>query len=366
VDLRVIGFDIHDDPASLPCLLEQVEFVYHLAGVNRPVTPEEFRTGNAELTEQICRYMTSSGRKIPLAISSSTQAALENPYGVSKRQAEDLVVAYGQGTGAAVYVFRLANVFGKWCRPNYNSGVATFCHSVARDLPIQVADPNTVMKLVYVDDVVRAFGALLDGIWEEQGGFCVVDPVHTIKLGDVVELILSFRASRAKRCVPDMSNAFERKLYSTYLSYLPTDEFSYPLKMNSDGRGSFTEFIKTADRGQVSINVSKVGVTKGNHFHHSKSEKFLVVSGQGVIMFRRVGSDEVFEYQVSGERLEVVDIPAGYVHSISNRGPADLVTVMWCNEAFDPERPDTYAEPVDLVTVDVSTRPTHVAPRPVD
>ncbi|AJE03042.1 capsular polysaccharide biosynthesis protein CapF [Geobacter pickeringii] len=347
-DTRLLSYDIQDDTSTLTYLLDQADIVFHLAGVNRPQNPEEFKTGNTGLTEKICRHLTSTGRKVPIAITSSIQAALENPYGESKRGAEEAVFAYGRETGALVHVFRLPNVFGKWCRPNYNSGVATFCHNIAHDLPIQVNDPNVIMNLVYIDDVLRVLIALLDGVAEVQDDFCMVKPVHTIKLGEIAELIQSFKESRGLRNIPDMADPFTKKLYATYLSYLPTDGFSYPLKMNIDVRGSFTEFIKTPDRGQVSVNISKPGITKGNHWHHTKNEKFLVVSGEGVIRFRKVGTDEVFEYQVCGERLEVVDIPTGYTHNISNTGVTDLVTVMWCNELFDPENPDTYFENVEL------------------
>lgn len=344
--IKILCFDVQHDPATLENLLDQADFVFHLAGVNRPQSVDEFRTGNTDLTGRICACLAANGRKTPLLITSSTQAALDNPYGTSKRAAEEAVFAYGQQSGAAVFVYRLTNVFGKWCRPNYNSGVATFCHNIARDLPIQVNDPDVVMKLVYIDDVVDSLIAALDGRLPSPAGFCEAQPVHTIKLGAIVELLRSFKASRETRGVPDLADPFAKKLYSTYLSYLPVDEFSYPLKMNVDERGSFTEFIKTPDRGQVSVNISKPGITKGNHWHHTKNEKFLVVSGEGVIRFRRVGDDEVTEYQVSGEKLEVVDIPCGYTHNITNTGPTDMVTIMWCNELFDPDNPDTYFEPV--------------------
>ncbi len=346
-DIRLLCFDLHNDPAELFPLLDQADFVFHLAGVNRPQNPEDFTFGNTGLTEQICSYLAGQKRRVPLAITSSTQAGLDNAYGISKRGAEDAVFAYGKETGVPVYVFRLPNVFGKWCRPNYNSAVATFCHNIAHGLPIQVNDPNVVMKLVYIDDVVQTLCNLLEGKELKDGTFHLVEPVHTCALGEIVELITSFRDSREQRSIPNMADPLTKKLYATYLSYLPSDQFSYPLKMNVDARGSFTEFIKTPDRGQVSVNISKPGVTKGNHWHHTKNEKFLVVSGKGVIRFRRVGSSEVLEYPVSGEKLEVVDIPTGYTHDISNTGETDLVTVMWCNELYDPERPDTIFEPVE-------------------
>lgn len=347
-DLRILCFDVQDAPTTLFNLLDQADFVFHLAGVNRPQNLEEYQTGNTGLTEQICNYLVKSGKKTPFVITSSIQASLDNPYGASKRGAENAVFEYGRATGAEVYVFRLPNVFGKWCRPNYNSGVATFCYNIAHDFPIQVNDPDVVLNLVYIDDVVNAFAALLNGLVDMDGDFCRVQPVHTAKLDDIVELIRSFRESRTSRSVPDMADPFVKKLYSTYLSYLPEDQFSYPLKMNVDERGSFTEFIKAPDRGQVSINISKPGITKGNHWHHTKNEKFLVVCGQGVVRFRRVGSEEIIEYPVSGDNLEVVDIPTGYTHNISNTGETDMVTVMWCNELYDPEKPDTFFESVEL------------------
>jgi len=346
-DVRLICFDVQDDPASLEGLLDRADFIYHLAGVNRPQDPEEFRSSNIGLTEQICSHLVEKGRSVPIVITSSTQAALENPYGVSKRRAEEAIFAYGRSVGTSMHVFRLPNVFGKWCRPNYNSGIATFCHNIANGLTIQVNDPNVVLNLVYIDDVVRTFVNLLDGKVVMEGEFCLVQPVHTVRLGDIVDLIHSFRDSRWNRNIPDMADPFTKKLYSTYLSYLPTGSFSYPLTMNVDERGSFTEFIKTPDRGQVSVNISKPGITKGNHWHHTKTEKFLVVSGEGVIRFRRVEGDEVIEYRVSGKKLEVVDIPTGYTHNISNTGQSDLVTVMWCNEIFDPANPDTFFESVE-------------------
>ena len=239
-------------------------------------------------------------------------------------------------------VYRFPNVFGKWCRPNYNSAIATFCHNLARDLPITVNDPDVVLNLVYIDDVVNELINALEGKETRVGDFCEVREVYQKKLGEIVDLIYSFKNSREERSIPNMSDPFTKKLYSTYLSYLPKDKFSYELKMNVDNRGSFTEFIKTLDRGQISVNVSKPGVVKGNHWHRTKNEKFLVVSGKGVIRFRKIDEDEVIEYFVSGDKLEVVDIPVGYTHNIENLGDSDMVTIMWANEPFDPDNPDTY------------------------
>lgn len=341
-DVVLTTFDTDDDRSCLDAALQKADFVFHLAGVNRPQHEGEFRTGNAGLTEEVVGGLQQWGRAVPVVLCSSTQAALDNPYGTSKRQAEEAVFAYGQAAGTRVFVFRLPNLFGKWCRPNYNSAVATFCHNIASNLPIQVNDPNHTMTLAYIDDVVDTFLAALDGRAKICDGYAVVEPVHTVKLGEIAEMLQAFKASRADLSIPDMCDPLTKKLYSTYLSYLPTDAFSYPLKMNVDDRGSFTEFIRTTDRGQVSINISKPGITKGNHWHHTKNEKFLVVSGQGVIRFRKIGSEEIIEYAVSGEKLEVVDIPTGYTHNISNTGETDMVTVMWVNEPFDPENPDTF------------------------
>ena len=346
-DVEIVSFDIASEPTELPHLLIGADYIYHLAGVNRPKNLDEFVTGNAGLTQTIVSILKNEGKKTPLVLSSSIQAALDNPYGRSKKEAEDAVFEYGLITGAPVYVYRMPNLFGKWCRPNYNSAVATFCHNIAHNLPIQINDPNVVMNLAYIDDVVRSFISILDGDLVAQESFCQVQPVHTATLGDIAELIRSFKESRELKSIPDMADPFAKKLYSTYLSYLPTDQFSYPLKMNRDDRGSFTEFIKSNDRGQVSINISKPGITKGNHWHNTKNEKFLVVSGNGMIRFRKIGSEDIICYPVSGDKLEVVDIPCGYTHNITNTGETDMVTVMWANEPFDPENPDTFFESVE-------------------
>lgn len=330
------------DPALLDAYCQTADFVFHLAGVNRPQEQSEFMEGNFGFTKTLLGNLKKHGNACPVMIASSTQAAFDNPYGQSKKAGEDLLAAYGRETGARVLIYRFPNVFGKWCRPNYNSAVATFCYNIARDLPITVNDPGVVLNLVYIDDVVEELISALQGRENSVGDFCAVPVVHTITLGEIVDLIYSFKNGREERSVPNMSDEFTGKLYSTYLSYLPKDKFSYPLTMNVDDRGSFTEFIKTPDRGQVSVNISKPGITKGNHWHHSKNEKFLVVSGTGVIRFRKVDSDEVIEYYVSGDRLEVVDIPPGYTHNIENRGDTDMVTIMWANERFNPEKPDTY------------------------
>ncbi|NDV47265.1 NAD-dependent epimerase/dehydratase family protein [Paludibacter sp. 221] len=339
----LLEYDIDSDPTLLSKYAEECNFVFHLAGVNRPENEEDFMNGNFGFTSVLLNELKKNNNKSPILITSSTQAALDNPYGKSKKAGEDLIFAYGKENGIAVYIYRLPNVFGKWCRPNYNSAVATFCNNIANDLPIRINDPNVQMNLVYIDDVVTSF---IDKLKNEDYSFHneyqEVQPVHAIKLGKIVSLIYSFKESRENLLVPDMSDAFTKKLYSTYLSYLPEDKFSYSLKMNIDERGSFTEFLKSADRGQVSVNISKPHITKGNHWHHTKNEKFLVVSGRGVIRFRKIGSEEILEYHVSGEKLEVVDIPVGYTHNIENLGDTDMVTIMWVNEIFDKENPDTF------------------------
>lgn len=346
---NLMRFDIDTPKQQLAEFCAKAQFVFHLAGINRPKDPAEFYEGNRGLTEQLLHLLKESGNKAPVLITSSTQAALDNDYGKSKAEAEQLVYAHGETNGSAVYVFRLPGVFGKWCRPAYNSVVATFCHNIAHGLPIEVRDPAYSFPLVYIDDVVRCFIDAMNGTVRcdrSAQPVCMVDPVHEVTLGKLAQLIESFRESRTTLAAPNMGDAFEKKLYSTYLSYLPTDQFAYDLKMNCDARGSFTEFLRTPERGQVSVNISNPGIVKGNHWHHTKNEKFLVVKGEAAIRFRKVGTSEVIEYRVSGEKLQVVDIPTGYTHNIENVGSGELVTVMWANEPFDPDHPDTFFEPV--------------------
>ena len=347
-DLEILEYDVDTDPSLLDDYCRQADFVFNLAGVNRPKDQAEFMKGNFGFASTLLEMLKKHDNRCPVMISSSTQAALDNPYGESKRAGEELMFAYARETGAKVLVYRFPNVFGKWCRPNYNSAVATFCHNIAHDLPIQVNNPDVVMHLVYIDDVVDELIGALSGDEHHQGNYCEVSVVHTATLGRIVELLYLFKESRKTLGVPDVSDAFTKKLYSTYLSYLPENSFSYPLKMNVDARGSFTEIIRTPDRGQFSVNISKPHVTKGNHWHHTKNEKFLVVSGKGVIRFRNLNDPEgeVIEYYVSGEKPEVVDIPTGYTHNIENLGETDMVTFMWSNECFNPEKPDTYFEEV--------------------
>lgn len=343
-------FEKDDTPETLADYCRRAAFVVHLAGINRPTDPSEFYTGNAGLTDTLLANLEAAGNTAPVLVTSSTQAELDNDYGKSKRQAEDAIFAHRRRTGATVYVFRMPGVFGKWCRPNYNSVVATFCHNVAHGLPIQVRDSAFSLPLVYIDDVVACILAAFDGdVMMDRSAtpICHMHPIHEVTLGRLAELIQGFAAGRTSLAVPDLApGSFEKKLYSTYLSYLPSDQFSYPLEMHTDNRGSFTEFLRSPERGQVSINISHPGIVKGNHWHHTKNEKFLVVKGEGVIRFRNIFSKEVIEYHVSGDKLEVVDIPCGYTHNIENVGTEDMVTVMWANEAFDPDHPDTFFEPV--------------------
>jgi UDP-2-acetamido-2,6-beta-L-arabino-hexul-4-ose reductase len=338
----IYKFTREKDSLLLEEYTKDCDFVFHLAGVNRPKEEKEFMEGNFDFTSELLNLLKKYNNKAPVLITSSIQSERDNPYGKSKKAGEDLLLKYEKETGAKAFVYRLPNLFGKWSRPNYNSAVSTFCYNIARGMEIEINDPEVELSLSYIDDVVKEFINAMEGNPTRDERFCIVPVVHNVKLGKAVELIKSFRDSRNNLFIPDMKDQFTKKLYSTYLSYLPEDKFSYELKMNVDNRGSFTEFVKSHERGQVSVNVSKPGITKGNHWHHTKNEKFLVVSGEGLIRFRKVDLDDIIEYRVSGTKLEVVDIPTGYTHNIINVGDIDLVTVMWANETFDPENPDTY------------------------
>ena len=344
----IYSYDVDNTIEDLKKYTGDCDFVFHLAGINRPKDISEFYQGNATFTETLCSLLEEHDNKSPILISSSIQASRDNDYGKSKKEGEEYLLNHGKKMDSKVYIYRLANLFGKWCRPNYNSVTATWCYNVANGKDIQINDPNVELPLCYIDDVVNEFINALEGHPTAcKEGIYEVYPVHYIKLGELADIIKSFKESRGTLNVPDMKEgSLEKKLYSTYLSYLPKDKFSYPLKMNTDQRGSFTEFLKTEEYGQVSVNVSKPGITKGQHWHHSKNEKFLVVSGKGLIQFRDIYSDEIIEYYVSGDKLEVIDIPTGYTHNIINIGESDMVTIMWANEKFDPEHPDTYYEEV--------------------
>lgn len=339
---NIYEFDIDTDINLLDEYCSKVDFIFHLAGINRPKDNKEFMQGNYGFTSKLLDSLKLNSNKCPIMISSSVQAELDNDYGNSKRAGENLLFAYSEEQDVKVLVYRFPNVFGKWCRPNYNSVIATFCYNISHDLDICVNNSNTVMNLVYIDDVVKELINSLEGNENKIDKYCRVPLMYTVKLGKIADLIYSFKESRANRTVPNMSDEFTKKLYSTYLSYLPEDKFNYFLDMNKDNRGSFTEIIKTDDRGQISVNISKPGIIKGNHWHHTKNEKFLVVSGKGIIRFRKIDSDVILKYIVSSDEMEVIDIPVGYTHNIENLGDTDMVTIMWANEKFNPEHPDTY------------------------
>lgn len=343
---RLMLLDMPHTEEELLAAAAEADFVFHLAGVNRPTDPADFQKGNADFTRQLLTLLKERGKRPPVLLSSSIQAALENPYGQSKLSAEQAVADYGRETGSAVYLYRLPNVFGKWSRPNYNSAVATFCHNVARGLPITVNDPSVTLRLVYIDDVVEEFLRTMEGQPCREGEWCAVQPVHEVKLGHMAELIQSFPALRDSLTAPDQSDPLVKKLYATYLSFLPPEDFSRPTVTHADQRGSFTELLHMGSRGQVSLNVSRPHITKGDHWHQTKHEKFIVLQGEGVIRFRKVGDSTVIAYKVSGENLTVVDIPTGYTHSIENTGDTDMLTLMWANEVFDPAHPDTLRLPV--------------------
>lgn len=320
---------------------KKCDFVYHLAGVNRPDNEEEFMDGNYGFTSELLELLKKNNNKSPILITSSIQAERDNLYGISKKLGENLLFEHSIETGVEVFVYRLPNLFGKWSKPNYNTVVATYCYNIARDLDIQVTNPDAELTLCYINDVLDEFLKALEGNPNKHDNYCFIELTYTSKLGNLANLIRGFKESRTNLSVPNMEDRLTKKLYSTYLSFLPKDQFAYDLKMNVDNRGSFTEFLRTPDRGQVSVNVSKPGITKGNHWHHTKNEKFLVVSGQGLIRFRNINTEEIIEYNVSDEKLQVVDIPVGYTHSIVNIGDDNLVTVMWVNESYKPENPDT-------------------------
>lgn len=344
----VYEYDIDSTIEELDAFCKDCDFVFNLAGVNRPQNQEEFMQGNFGFASLLLDTLKKYQNTCPVMISSSTQAALDNPYGESKRAGEKLMFEYSKETGAKVLVYRFPNLFGKWCRPNYNSAVATFCNNIANDLPIQVNDPKVVLNLVYIDDLVEEMILALKGEEHRKEEYCEVPVVHSIALGEIVELLYGFKEQPQTLTIPEIpNNSFAKKLYSTYLSYLPKEKVSFPLKMNVDERGSFTELLKTLNCGQVSINISKPGIIKGQHWHNSKWEFFIVVAGHGLIQERKIDTDEVIEFEVSGDKIEAIHMLPGYTHNIINLSETEnLVTVMWANESFDPNRPDTYFEVV--------------------
>ncbi len=353
-DLEILEYDIDNTEIELEEFCKKADFVFNLAGVNRPKDNSEFMKGNFGFGEKLLNLLKKYKNNCPVMLSSSVQATLEgryagSEYGKSKLAGEELFKNYGKETGARVLIYRFPNLFGKWCRPNYNSAVATFCNNIANNLPIQVNDRKTELDLVYIDDLVEELLRAVNGNENKnEKGYCYVPEVHHVTLGEIVDLLYEFKESRKNLFIPNMTEgSFSKKLYSTYLSYLDPKDFSYSLKMNEDNRGSFTEIVKSLDRGQVSINISKPGITKGQHWHNTKNEKFLVVAGEGIIQLRKIGTDEIVEYKVSGKEMTVVDMIPGYTHNIINTSETEnLVTVMWCNECFNPEKPDTYFEEV--------------------
>lgn len=361
----IYEYDVDNTIEELDCFCRDCDFVFNLAGVNRPQNQEEFMQGNFGFASTLLNTLKKYGNKCPVMISSSIQATLAgrfgtSEYGKSKKAGEELMFQYSEEAGAKVLVYRFPNLFGKWCHPNYNSAVATFCNNIANDLPIQVNDRSTELELLYIDDLVEEMIAALKGeehrcefegvetILTTDGRYCAAPITHKVTLGEIVDLLESFKEQPHTLVVPEIPyNSFAKKLYSTYLSYLPKEKVSFPLKMNVDDRGSFTELIKTLNCGQVSINISKPGITKGQHWHNTKWEFFIVVSGHGLIQERKIDSGEVIEFEVSGDKIEAIHMLPGYTHNIINLSETEnLVTVMWANEAFDPNRPDTYFEKV--------------------
>lgn len=348
-ELEIYEYDVDSTTEDLNKYCANCDFVYNLAGVNRPKDQSEFMKGNFGFASLLLDTLKKHNNTCPVMISSSIQAELDNPYGESKRAGENLLREYSKETGAKVLIYRFPNVFGKWCKPNYNSAVATFCNNIANDLPIQVNDPNVLMHLVYIDDVVDELINALTGDENIEGEFCKVKMEHEIKLGEIVDLIKLFKSQTETLLIPEIPNdSFAKKLYSTYLSYIPQEKVKFPLKMNIDDRGSFTELLKTNNCGQFSVNVSKPGITKGEHWHNTKWEFFIVVSGHALIEERKIGSDEVLSFEVSGEKIEAIHMLPGYTHNIINLSETEnLVTLMWANEQFDSNRPDTYFEKVN-------------------
>lgn len=342
--IEVLSYDLGNDENDLRTFLKAANFVIHLAGANRPKTKEEFLTVNKGLTETIIEIIKEEKLTVPLIFASTIQAVLDNEYGKSKRAAEDVLLKYRSETHNDVYVFRLHNLFGKWSRPNYNSVVATFCHNIANDKDVVVNDESALFEFVYIDDVVRTFYEIITNTNNIKQDYYFVAPTYPITIGELAKIIKSFKTSRENKVLPGVNNDFIKKLYSTYLTYLPSNELKYRLLMHKDERGSFSEFIKGRDFGQVSVNVIAPGFTKGNHYHHTKIEKFLVVKGEATINFRHVITNEIITLDVSGDALEVVDIPPGYTHNIVNNSDNDVVFIIWANEMYDPDVPDTIYE----------------------
>ena len=358
--IQIYEYDVDSSGSDLEKYCADADFVFNMAGVNRPKSTEEFMQGNFGFASELLNTLKKYNNKAPVMLSSSIQASLEgrfanSEYGKSKLAGENLFKEYSKETGVKVMIYRFPNLFGKWCRPNYNSAVATFCNNIANNLEITVNDPNVELELLYIDDLVEEMlNALAGKENRKKDGFCYAEPTHKVTLGEIVDLLYEFKASRENKTVPDMSEgSFSKKLYSTYLTYLAPDNFAYKLNMNCDARGSFTEILRTANAGQFSVNISKPGITKGQHWHNTKNEKFVVVKGRGLIQLRKIGTDEegkpypIVNYEVNGDEITVVDMIPGYTHNIINLSETEeLVTFMWCNECFNPQKPDTYFEEV--------------------
>ncbi|NWL75595.1 capsular biosynthesis protein [Pseudomonas taiwanensis] len=345
-DVEVLRYSRKNSIAELPSLLAQADFVFHLAGVNRPLSVDEFKSGNTDLTKALCDSIAELGKPIPVLFSSSIQAELPNPYGSSKLQAEDEIKALAKRSGSPVYLFRLPNVFGKWARPNYNSAVATFCHNIARNIPIQINDAAAKVRLVYIDDVMARFVDVMDGRVNEES-FVTVEPEYHATVGEIASLIQSFRNSRNTLISEPVGTGFVRALYSTYVSYLPPESFTYEVPKHADSRGVFVEMLKTHDSGQFSYFTAHPGVTRGGHYHHSKTEKFLVIKGTACFRFRHIHSGEFYELTTSGDVPEIVETVPGWTHDITNVGSEEMLVMLWANEVFDRDRPDTYSNPLD-------------------
>ena len=341
-EVSVETFDRNDALDTLASKVTDADFIFHLAGVNRPENPEEFYEGNADLTQKLVEVAGKSDKKPAILMSSSTQVERDNDYGKSKRAGEQALEDYARVSGATAYIYRLPNVFGKWSKPNYNTVIATWCYNITRDLPIEVNDESVELSLVYIDDVVEHFVRHLDENGREGVVYGEVSPVYKKSLGEIKTLLMAFKESRETLIVPRVGRGFERALYATYLSFLPTDKFAYELKGYEDERGTFYEFVKTLDSGQFSISTTAPGITRGNHYHNTKNEKFLVIKGEASIKHRQIHGDEIIEYKVSDKKMEVVEMIPGYTHDITNTGNSEMVLLLWANETFDRENPDTY------------------------
>ncbi len=340
--INIYGYDINDDKSSLKEAIGRADIIFHLAGVNRPEKTEEYETGNVGFTTMLISMVEESKVKPLIIFSSSIQATLDNPYGLSKKKAEEELLNWAKRSESAVVIYRLPNVFGKWCRPNYNSAVATFCYNIARDLDVRIINPERVVELAYIDDIVKAFLNHIKNRPENGAYYNNVTPVFKVTVKRIVEILKGFKNTRSDLTIPDFNDPFIKRLYATYLSYLPQDKFAYKPEIKVDNRGILAELLKSQASGQIFVSRTKPGITRGNHFHDTKVEKFCVLDGQAIIRFRDVRGKDVIEYKVSGESITIVDIPPGYTHSIENIGQKELIVLFWANEIFDPENPDTY------------------------